>query len=165
MTRRRSLRGTIGRPSRGGTARRPFLRGTIGRQSRGGTTRRPLLRGTTRRPSLRGQAAQATVELVALLPLLLTAALAGFAVLAARAADEQAGQAAEAGALALLQDREPMAAARAALPDGARARAEVRVDDRRVTVRIRPDLPLPALATRLTAKATADAGPDPTAAP
>jgi hypothetical protein len=102
---------------------------------------------------------QATVELVAFLPLLLVAALAGAAILAAHTAGEQAGQAAQAGAMALLQGGDPRAAARAALPDGAGAR--IRVAGRRVTVRVRPDLPLAALERPLTSTATADAGPEP----
>jgi hypothetical protein len=100
---------------------------------------------------------QATVELVALLPLLLAAALAAAALLAAHTAGEQAGQAAQAGAMALLQGGDPRAAARDALPRGIHAR--IRVAGRRVTVRIRPDLPVGALERPLTASATAAAGP------
>jgi Flp pilus assembly protein TadG len=107
---------------------------------------------------MRSERGQATVELVALLPLLLIAALAGAAVLAAHTAGEQAGQAAEAGAVALLQGGDPRAAARHALPP--HAHAEIAVHGRRVTVSIRPDLPLAALERRLTARATADAGPE-----
>lgn len=106
------------------------------------------------------QEGQATVELIALLPLLLIAALAGAALIAAHACGEQAGQAAEAGAMALLQGGDPRAAARRALPSGARAAIEVH--GRRVTVRIRPDLPFTALERPLTGTATADAGPEPT---
>ena len=56
--------------------------------------------------------------------------LCAYAVLAARSAHEQAGAAAEAGAVALLQDRDARAAARGALPRG--ARAKVAVDGARV---------------------------------
>jgi hypothetical protein len=101
---------------------------------------------------------QATVELVLLLPLLLAAALAAAALLAAHSAGEQAGQAAEAGAVALLQNRDPAAAARAALPAGTRHRAAIAVHGRRVTVTLRPRLPVAALERSLTARATADAG-------
>src|ERR671922_227621 len=94
---------------------------------------------------------QAAVELVALLPLLLVAGLAGAAILAGQAAGEQAGQAAEAGAMALLQDADPRAAAREALPAGTRGRAEIEIHDRRITVRVRPHLPL---ADHLTGEAT-----------
>jgi hypothetical protein len=109
-----------------------------------------------------GENGQATVELVALLPLLLVAALVGAAIIAAHAAGEQAGQAAEAGAIAVLQGRDPTEAARRALPTGARSRATITVLDRRVTVQLRPDLPLAAIEPALTGEATATAGPEPT---
>ena len=64
------------------------------------------------RPGPRGQA---SVELVALLPLAALVALAIGQLLAAGAARELAGNAAEAGAAALLQGGDPAAAARAAL--------------------------------------------------
>ena len=104
-----------------------------------------------------GQRGQATVEFAALLPLLAVVALAGYATLAGLAAGEQAGVAAEAGAIALLQDRDPGSAARAALPED--ARAAVRVDGRRVTVAVRPRVPL--VSRLLRARATAHAGPEP----
>jgi hypothetical protein len=110
---------------------------------------------------VRREDGQATVELVALLPLLLVTALAGAALVAAHAAGEQAGQAAEAGAMALLRGGDPRSAAREALPAGALDRAAVEVRGRRVTVRIRPDLPLAALERPLIGQATADAGPEP----
>jgi hypothetical protein len=105
--------------------------------------------------------AQATVEFVALLPLLLVAGLAGATVLAGQSAGEQAGAAAQAGAMALLQGGDPRDAAREALPAAARRRAEIVVQGRRVTVRVRPRIPLPALAGPLAAEASADAGPRP----
>jgi hypothetical protein len=102
---------------------------------------------------------QATVELVALLPLLLLSGIAGAAVLAGQSADEQAGQAAHAGAIALLQGGDPRQAAREALPVAARGRATITVSGHRVTVRVRPRVPLPALAGPLTAEAEAAAAP------
>jgi hypothetical protein len=108
---------------------------------------------------MKAENGQATVELIALLPLLLIAAFAGAIVLAAHAAGEQAGQAAEAGAVALLQGGDPRAAARRALPE--HAHAEIAVDGHRVTVTVRPHLPLASLERRLTAHATAQAGPEP----
>jgi hypothetical protein len=108
-----------------------------------------------------GEDGQATMELVALLPLLLIATLAGAALIAAHAAGEHAGQAAQAGAMALLQGRDPHAAARRALPAGTRRRAVIAIRGRRVTVHIRPDLPLAALESPLTGSATATAGPEP----
>jgi hypothetical protein len=107
---------------------------------------------------MNGDDGQATVELVALLPLLLVIALAAAALLAGHAAGEQAGQAAEAGALAVLQGGDPRAAARRALPPETRGRAEINVHRHRVTVRVRPRLPLTALEAPLTGAATAHVG-------
>lgn len=103
---------------------------------------------------------QATVELVALLPLVMFVALAAATVLAGQAAAEQAGQAAEAGAIAMLQGRDAEPAARAAIPEHTRAR--ITRAGSRITVTIRPRVPLTFLATALEATATADAGPEPT---
>jgi Flp pilus assembly protein TadG len=98
---------------------------------------------------------QSTVEVVALLPLLLAAGIAVLSVLSAGRAEEVAGNAAEAGAVALLQGREPRAAVRAALAGWPARRAQVRVMGRRVTVRVTPAGPF---GPRLRASATADAG-------
>ena len=106
-----------------------------------------------------GSDGQASVELVGLLPLVVTVAFGGFQVLAAGAAHEAADGAAEAGAIALLQDAEPRAAALAALPRWARDRAAVTLRGRRVEVRVRPRGPVPALTRELTSSASADAGP------
>src|SRR5215213_4691249 len=105
---------------------------------------------------VRSTRGQSTVEVVALLPLLLAAGLAAFTLLNAGRAEEAAGGAAEAGAAALLQGREPRAAARAALPGWPAGRAHVRVDGRRVTVRVTPVGPF---GSRLRASVTAHAGP------
>jgi hypothetical protein len=102
---------------------------------------------------------QASVELVVFVPLVLTAALAAATLLAHFAADEQAGEAAHAGAIALLEDADPRAAARSALPEAARDGATIAIAGRRVTVELPPPLPLRAIAPRLTTTATADAGP------
>jgi len=114
-------------------------------------------RGHGRRPG-RGlsERGQATVELVGLMPLVAAVVLAAFTGVAAFAAHEQAGAAAEAGAVALLQDRDPSTAARHALPEAARGRSRIRISGRRVTVSVRPRVPL--LARRLQATVTADAG-------
>ena len=106
---------------------------------------------------LSAETGQATVELVALLPLVVAAGLAGATILAAQAAAEHAGQAAHAGAIALLQDRDPRAAARGSLPAG--TRAEIGVRARRITVTVHPRVPL--LGTALSATESADAGPEP----
>jgi type VI protein secretion system component VasK len=109
-----------------------------------------------------GERGQASIEIVGLLPLIALLALVGFTVVASYSAEEQAGEAAAAGALALLQGTaEPRVAAREALPDSARARATVTITRRRVHVRVRPRVPLPisGLAARLARSAHADAGP------
>jgi len=98
---------------------------------------------------------QSTVEVVGLLPLLLAVSLAVFSFLSAGRAEEVAGNAAEAGAVALLQGREPRAAARAALAGWPEQRAAIRIAARRVTVKVTPAGPFGA---RLQASATADAG-------
>jgi hypothetical protein len=107
------------------------------------------------------EAGQATVELVGFLPLLMAVALAAAALLAGHGAAEQAGQAAQAGAMALLQGGDPREAARRALPGGVRGRASIDVAGRRVTVSVRPRLPIEPLAAAMTAEVTADAGPEP----
>jgi len=102
---------------------------------------------------------QSTVEVVGLLPLLVTIVFGAAQLLAAGVAGELADHAAQAGAMALLQDGgSPRAAAREALPGWARDRAEVEVRDDRVFVTLRPPSPLGAVADALTAHAVADAG-------
>jgi hypothetical protein len=100
---------------------------------------------------------QATIELVAFAPLLLLAALAAAALLVHAAAEEHAGEAAQAGAMALLQDEDAHAAAVAALPEADRRAARISVERRTVTV----TLPPPPLLPHLGATARADAGPEP----
>jgi hypothetical protein len=107
-------------------------------------------------PGARGQA---SVELLGLLPLAVLVALAIGQLLAAGSARELAGNAAEAGAAALLQGTDPTKAARDALPGWSRDRATVEVREQRVEVRLRPRTVIPLLADRLEAHATADAGP------
>ena len=102
---------------------------------------------------------QATVEVVALLPLVVAAALAITALLATGQARELAGHAATAGAMAMLQGGDPADAARAAAPGVPRARMSVRVRGRTVRVRIRPRAPFGLPARLLEATVAADAGP------
>jgi hypothetical protein len=106
--------------------------------------------------SARGQAA---VEVVGMLPLLAVAGVAVLQLLAAGAAHEYAGHAAEAGAIALADGREAKEAARDALPGSSRRRLDVRVDGRRVRVRLRPPSVIRRVGDLLAAEATADAGP------
>ena len=107
---------------------------------------------------------QASVELIAVLPLALLVTVVVAQVLAVGAARELAGGAAAAGAAALLQDRDPRAEARAALPGWSRGRVTVTVRGRRVTVRVRPVAVAGPLARAFTAVASADAGPSAAAA-
>jgi hypothetical protein len=102
---------------------------------------------------------QASIELLGALPLVLAVAFAAFAAISAHAAAEQAGEAAEAGAIAILQDSDPRAAAEAALTPSVRSRAHVSVAGTHVRVRVRPRLPIPGIADRLAATADAEAGP------
>jgi hypothetical protein len=112
--------------------------------------------GRAARPA---EAGQASVELVAMVPLLVAVALALGQLLAAGAARELAGHAAEAGASALGRGDDPRQAARAALPGWGRGRLEVEVKGRRVTATVEPLPFVPPLAERLRSSATADAGP------
>jgi hypothetical protein len=101
---------------------------------------------------------QATVELVGLLPLLVTVVFAAAQLLAAGVAHELADHAAQAGAMAVLQDTDaPADAARDALPGWARDRAKIDVDGDHVSVTLAPPAPLSAVAEALTAHAEADA--------
>lgn len=103
---------------------------------------------------------QATVELVGVLPLAVLVALVVGQLLAAGAARELAGGAAEAGAAAILQGGDPTAAARDALPGWSEDRVSVRVSGRVVRVRVAPVAVVPGVADRLTATVVADAGPE-----
>lgn len=107
----------------------------------------------------RSELGQASVEVVALLPLLAVGALAAGQLLAAGQARELAGTAAQAGAMAILQGGDPQDAVRAAIPGWSRARAAVAVDGRDVAVTVRPHGLLPGLAGLLVARAEASAGP------
>lgn len=106
-----------------------------------------------------GERGQSTVEVVALLPLVVAMVVAAAQLLSAGIAREQAGTAAQAAAMALLQDEDPRAAARAAVPGWSRERVAVRVRGRAVEVALRPPALVPGAATPLTATVTADAGP------
>ena len=135
---------------------------------------RRLLRGSRRRPDRgspgversasavcpRFASGQATVELVAILPVAIVVGLAVGQLLAAGAARELAGNAAAAGAAALLQGLDAPQAAREALPGSSRDRVDIEISGRRVRVRVRPVAILPLLADELAATVTADAGPE-----
>ena len=106
----------------------------------------------SRRGAERGQA---SVELLALLPLLLAVALGAAQVLAVGYASVLAGNAAEAAALALAGGGDPETAAHRALPGWSRKRLEVAVKGGDVRVRLRPPVLLPPLAGELEATAEA----------
>jgi len=103
----------------------------------------------------RGERGQASVELVAAVPIMLLLGLVSLQLLAVGYAAVLAGGAAEAGALALAAGGEPKEGARAALPGWSRARVRVSADPDSVEVRLRPPSPLPAVSRRfeVTAKA------------
>jgi hypothetical protein len=106
-----------------------------------------------------GEEGQATVELVAALPALLLAGLIALQLLATGYTLTLADGAAEAGALALASGRPAVGAARDALPDWAEDDVDVSVEGGRVTVRLRPPSPIPALANPLAVTSSATARP------
>ena len=109
-----------------------------------------------------GSRGQASIEVLGLLPLVGLIALLALTMIASHTAGEQAGEAAEAGALVLLQGGgDPRSAAEDALSEATRKRTTITVSGRRVHVRVRPQLalPIPGLGDRLAGEAHADAGP------
>jgi Flp pilus assembly protein TadG len=104
---------------------------------------------------VRGERGQATLELLALLPVLLAVALAAAQLLAVGYSSVLAGNAAEAGALALAGGGDPRASARDALPAWSRAHVRVSVSGGRVRVELRPPALLHALAGSLEVSASA----------
>lgn len=105
--------------------------------------------------ALRGARGQATVEAIALAPVIIAIGLAILQLLAVGYASVLAGNAAEAGALALAAGTDARTGAKQALPGWSRARARVEVDGGRVEVHLRPPSPLKALADGLEVTATA----------
>jgi pilus assembly protein CpaE len=103
----------------------------------------------------RGEPGQASVELLAVLPLLLVVALALAQLLALGHSKVLAGNAAEAGALALAGGGDARSATRASLPGWSRAGAEVSVTRGHVRVTLRPPSLLRALTSELEVSATA----------
>ena len=145
---------------RGGRGQATF-EATALRGGRGQATFEPTaLRGgrgqaTFEPTALRGARGQATVEAIALAPVIVAIGLAILQLLAVGYASVLAGNAAEAGALALAAGADARAGAKQALPGWSRARARVEVDGGRVEVRLRPPSPLKALADGLEVTATA----------
>lgn len=102
---------------------------------------------------------QSTVELIAALPALLLAGLLALQLLATGYALTLADGAAEAGALALASGGRTKQAVREALPGWADDDVDVSVEGGRVTVRLRPPSPLPAIADRLAVTSSAAVRP------
>jgi hypothetical protein len=115
----------------------------------------PSKRSAAKRPALRSAAGQASVEALAMVPLLLAVGLGALQLLAVGYASVIAGGAAEAGALALAAGGDPRAGAREALPGWSRSKASISVEQGEVEVRLRPPSPLGALAERLEITAAA----------
>jgi hypothetical protein len=107
----------------------------------------------------RAERGQASVELLGLLPLLIAVALAAAQLLAVGYSSVLAGNAAEAGALALAGGGDPRAGAREALPGWSRAHARVIVSGGEVRVELRPPALLRALAGSLEVSASARVEP------
>jgi Flp pilus assembly protein TadG len=102
---------------------------------------------------------QATVELVAALPVLLLAAAVALQLLVAGYAMTLADGAAEAGALALASGGSATEAARDAVPGWAKDDVAVSVKGGTVSVRLRPPSPITAIADRLAVTSSAAARP------
>ena len=105
--------------------------------------------------SSRAQRGQASVELLAALPVVLLLAFAVFQLLAVGYAKVQAGAAAEAGALALVAGGDPVAAARESLPGWSRVDARVSEENGLVRVSLEAPSPIRALARKLEVEAAA----------
>jgi uncharacterized protein (UPF0333 family) len=106
---------------------------------------------------LRSSRGQSTVEVAALVPLVVLVAFAAYALLATLRAQDAAHHAAANGARAVLQARDGATAARESLPERDRRHATIHARDGRVTVIVRPRLPL-SLGGRLAVRAIAEAG-------
>lgn len=107
---------------------------------------------------MRGSRGQASVEVAAAVPALLLLALVAFQLLALGYSAVLAGDAAEAGALALAGGADARTAARAAVPGWSRARMGVTVSGSVVRVALRPPSPLAVVGRRLEVHATAAVG-------
>jgi hypothetical protein len=97
----------------------------------------------------RAERGQASVELIAGIPLLMLAGLVALQLLAAGYSLTLADGAAEAGAMALAAGKPAAPAVRQALPGWADGRSDVEVDGGRLTVRLEPPSPVSSLARRL----------------
>jgi len=107
-----------------------------------------------------GSAGQAQLELIAGIPLLVLAAVVALQLFAVAYAQSLADGAAEAGALAAADGRDPAGAARDGLPGWAEGRIDVAVDGGRVEVELDPPALLPGLAGLLGVSSRAYARPE-----
>jgi hypothetical protein len=107
------------------------------------------------RPGHGDDAGQATIEVVAALPLLLLAGIVALQLLLTGYSLTLADGAAEAGTLAVVAGRDAESAVRAALPGWARERVQVEAEGGEVTVSLRPPSPIAAIARRLEVTSTA----------
>jgi hypothetical protein len=98
---------------------------------------------------------QASIELLAAVPLVVVAGVVCLQLLAAGYTLTLADGAAEAGAVALASELPPEPAVAAALPGWADERVEVQRDGGRVTVRVRPPSPLAAIGRALEVSSSA----------
>jgi hypothetical protein len=105
------------------------------------------------------QRGQATVELLAAIPLLLVVAAIALQLLLSGYALTLADGAAEAGALALAAGRPAKSAAEESLPSWAEGRAEIAVRGGEVTVRLAPPSLFAAMADHLVVTSNSYAGP------
>ena len=113
-----------------------------------------------RRGSRRGRdSGQAQLELIAGIPLLLLAATIALQLLAVGYSQSLADGAAEAGAIAAADGRDPLEAARGGLPGWARGRINVDAEDGRVEVALEPPALLPGLGGHLGVSSDAYARP------
>ena len=111
------------------------------------------------RPSRGCDAGQATVEVIAGVPVLAIGALVALQLCAVAFTLHLADGAAEAGALAVAAGEPAAAAARSALPGWASDDVSVEESAGRVRVEVRPPAPLPAIADALSVVSTAWARP------
>lgn len=111
------------------------------------------------RGAVAGTGGQATLEVVAAVPMLLAAALIALQLLLTAYTLHLADGAAEAGALALAAGRPAEPAARSALPGWARRAVEVQANEGRVEVRVRPPAPFAPLSEALEVRSDAWARP------
>lgn len=92
---------------------------------------------------------QATIEALGLVPVFIAVGLGLLQLLAVGYAGALAGNAAEAGALAIAHGTDPRVEVRRALPGWSAPHARVTVEGGQVRVHLRPPSPLHALAERL----------------